>query len=185
MLSHQQTWCGFHIQTYILLFKITIPLCILWTGWWHLKWRRRSCNMHQHHEVWCTCIENQIGPMADDDLEATLVRWRHQMETFFALLAICAGNSPVPGEFPAQRPVTRSFIIYFDLNKRLSKQSWGWSFETLPCPLWRHYNGVTSYERYVVSFQQSLECIKAIMFRITTTKNIRALIAAFVLANHW
>ena len=29
--------------------------------------------------------------------------WRHQMETFSALLAICAGNSPVPGEFPAQR----------------------------------------------------------------------------------
>ena len=32
--------------------------------------------------------------------------WRHQMETFSALLAICAGNSPISGEFPAQRPVT-------------------------------------------------------------------------------
>ena len=69
--------------------------------------------------------------------------WRHQMETFSALLAICAGNSPVPGEFPAQRPVTRSFDIFFDLrlNKRLSKQSWGWWFETLLCPLSRHCNG--------------------------------------------
>ena len=49
--------------------------------------------------------------------------WRHQMETFSALLAICAGNSPVPGEFPAQRPVTRSFDIFFDLrlNKWLNK----------------------------------------------------------------
>ena len=28
------------------------------------------------------------------------------MESFSALLAICAGNSPVTGEFPAQRPVT-------------------------------------------------------------------------------
>ena len=36
------------------------------------------------------------------------------METFSALLAICAGNSPVSGEFPAQRPVTRSFDIFFD-----------------------------------------------------------------------
>ena len=35
--------------------------------------------------------------------------WRHQMETFSALVALCAGNSPVIGEFPAQRPVTRSF----------------------------------------------------------------------------
>ena len=50
------------------------------------------------------------------------------METFSALLAICAGNSLVSGEFPVQRPVTRSFDVFFDLRptKRLSKQSWGW-----------------------------------------------------------
>ena len=41
--------------------------------------------------------------------------WRHQMETFSALLTICAGNSPVTGEFPAQRPVTRNFDVFFDL----------------------------------------------------------------------
>ena len=64
------------------------------------------------------------------------------MEIFSALLAICKGNSPITGEFPAQRPVTRSFDVFFDirLNKRLSKQSWGWWFETLSCPLWRHCN---------------------------------------------
>ena len=64
-----------------------------------------------------------------------LTWWRHQM-------AICAGNSPVPGEFPSQRPVTRSFDVFFDLrlNIRLSKQSWGWWFETLSSPLWRHSN---------------------------------------------
>ena len=47
------------------------------------------------------------------------------METFPALLALCAGNSPVSGEFPAQRPVTRSFDVFFDLHliKRLSKHS--------------------------------------------------------------
>ena len=48
-----------------------------------------------------------------------------QMETFSVLLAICAGNSPVPSEFPAQSPVTRSFDVFFHLrlNKWLSKQS--------------------------------------------------------------
>ena len=48
------------------------------------------------------------------------------MEAFSALLAICAGNSPLSGEFPAQRPVTQSFDVFFELhmNKRLSKQSW-------------------------------------------------------------
>ena len=43
--------------------------------------------------------------------------WRHQMKAFSALLALCAGNSPVPGEFPAQRPVTRSFDVFFDLRR--------------------------------------------------------------------
>ena len=58
--------------------------------------------------------------------------WRHQMEAFSALLAICA-----------QRPVMRSFDVFYDLrlNKRLSKQLWGWWFETLSRPLWRHCNG--------------------------------------------
>ena len=65
------------------------------------------------------------------------------MDTFSALLAICAGNSPVPGEFPTQRPVTRSFDIFFDLrlNKWLSKQSWGWWFETPSHQVWHHRNG--------------------------------------------
>ena len=58
----------------------------------------------------------------------------------FRVTALCAGNSPVPGDFPAQRPVTRSFDLR--LNKRLSKQSWGWWFETLPRPSWRHSNEV-------------------------------------------
>ena len=64
------------------------------------------------------------------------------METVSALLAICAGNSPVPVEFLAQRPVTRSFDVFPDLhlNKLLSKQSWGSWFETLSRPLWRHRN---------------------------------------------
>ena len=51
-------------------------------------------------------------------------------------------NSPVTGEFPAQKSVTRSFDVFSDLrlNERLSKQYWGWWFETLSHPLWRHSN---------------------------------------------
>ena len=52
-----------------------------------------------------------------------------------------------PGEFPAQRPVTRAFDVFFDLrpNKRLSKQSWSWWFETPSRPLWRHRNASDSF----------------------------------------
>ena len=84
--------------------------------------------------------------------------WRHQMETFSALLALCAGNSPVPGEFPTQRPVTRSFDVYFDLrpNKRLSKQSWGWWCETQSRPfdvivMQQSYRQTFSISRALVS----------------------------------
>ena len=42
--------------------------------------------------------------------------WRHQMETFSTLLALCVGNSLGPSEFPAQRPLTRSFDVLFDLR---------------------------------------------------------------------
>ena len=68
--------------------------------------------------------------------------WYHQMETFSALLAICAGNSLVTVESSTQRPMTGSFDVFFDLlvNKRLNKQSWGWRFDTPSRPLWRHYN---------------------------------------------
>ena len=68
--------------------------------------------------------------------------WRHPMETFSALLAICAGTSPVIGEFPAKRPVAQSFEVFFDLrlNKRLSKQPWDWWIEAPSRPLWRHRN---------------------------------------------
>ena len=53
------------------------------------------------------------------------------------------GNSPVTGEFPTQRPVTRSLAVSFDLplDKRLSKQSWCRWFEMQSRSLWRHGNG--------------------------------------------
>ena len=85
--------------------------------------------------------QNRI-PMNPWDLYNT---WRrHQMETCSAFLALWAGNSPVPGEFPSQRPVTRSFDVFFHLclNERLSKQSWGSWFETPSRSLWRHCNDI-------------------------------------------
>ena len=77
--------------------------------------------------------------------------WRHQMETFSALLDICAGNSPVPDEFPIQRPLTRSFDVFFDVhpNKQFSKQWWGWWINTPSCPLWRHRNDRARFYNYV------------------------------------
>ena len=63
--------------------------------------------------------------------------WRHQMEAFSASQALCVENSPVTGEFPSQRPVKRSFDVFFDvqLNEWLSKE-----FEKPSRSLWSHCN---------------------------------------------
>ena len=63
------------------------------------------------------------------------------METFSALLALCAGIHRSPVNSPPQRPVKQSFAVFFDLhlNKHLSKQSWGWRLATPSCSLWRYY----------------------------------------------
>ena len=66
-----------------------------------------------------------------------VIKWKH-----FRVTGPLCGEFTGPGEFPTQRPVTRSFDVFFDLrlNKRLSKKSWGWWFETLSRPLWRQCN---------------------------------------------
>ena len=66
--------------------------------------------------------------------------WRHQMETFSVLLALCVRIRRSPVNSPHKG---RSFNVFFDLrlNKRLNKQSWGWWFETPSRLLWRHHNG--------------------------------------------
>ena len=93
------------------------------------------------------CVEHSRGRILTTSATYTLyiyiyIWWRHQIETFSASLAFCARKLPVTGEFPSQRPVSRSLDIFVGLrlNKRLSKQSWGWWFETPSRSFWRHCN---------------------------------------------
>ena len=111
-----------------------------------ITWRKNNTNPWQPKFLWLVTPSAYIPKWNSPHLAtAPNTWWRHQMETLSALLAICAGNSPVTGEFPAQRPVTRSFDVFFDLrlNKRLSKQSWSWCFETPSRSLWRHRNEIS------------------------------------------
>ena len=86
----------------------------------------------RYHNIWLSCD----------------AWWRYQMETFPRNWPFVRGIHRSPVNSPPQRPVTRSFDVFFDLrlNKRLSKQSWGLWFETLLCPLWLHCNGLNSIE---------------------------------------
>ena len=102
-----------------------------------------------------------------DELQSKYIRGRENH--FLSMMTSSNGNifrvtGPLcgeftgPGEFPAQRPVTRSFDVFFDLrlNKRLSKQPWGWWFETPSWSLWCQCNAIyvfiPSVVFYVTSF---------------------------------
>ena len=103
-----------------------------------------------------SCLATLTGDCHDEyhtahSLKALWVNfswWRHKMEPSSVLLAICAGNSPVTGEFPAQRPVTRSFDVFFDLhlNPQLSKQWRHRCFETPSRSFWSHCNVMLVYQ---------------------------------------
>ena len=79
--------------------------------------------------------------------------WLHQMETFPASLALCAGNSAAIGEFPSQTPVTRSFDVLYALclNKQLGKQSRRRWLETPSRSLWHQYHGVIFWHTNLVN----------------------------------
>ena len=67
-----------------------------------------------------------------------VIKW----EYFACYWVLCEGNPPATAGFLSQRPVTQSLDVFYNLrlNKRLSKQSRCWWFETSSRPLWRHCN---------------------------------------------
>ena len=85
----------------------------LWAGNFHLFTNLSKCYIH-------------------DDV----IKWKKKS----ALLALFDENPPVTGGFPSQRPLTRSFDVFFDLclNKQVNKQSRRRWFETPSRSLWRH-----------------------------------------------
>ena len=92
---------------------------------WYI-WIQRASKAGLWYFAWCwpeQDVERRVGKwrrngghMISHYRHVSFTWWRHQMEIFSALLAICAGNSPVPSEFLAQRPVKWSFDVFFDLR---------------------------------------------------------------------
>ena len=107
---------------------------------WIFKFIADKTAWHDHNKLTTACLSTT---------NSTTAGVRHAMMTssngnIFRVTGPLCGEFTGPGEFPTQRPVTRSFDVFFDLrlNKRLSKQSWGWWPETPSSSLWRHRNGI-------------------------------------------
>ena len=115
-----------------------LPDC--WLFVWRLNWSCDSLTKRVSNAGVCwRFVLNPYKLEVIQNVHCTW--WRHQMETFSALLVLCEG-SPVTNGFPWQRSVTWGFGVFFDLrlNIRLSKQSRRRWFEMPSRLLWRHSN---------------------------------------------
>ena len=146
-------WCGeFNFHRWVPRTKASDAelWCFLWSapakrlsehswGWWFKTLSRPSLKVYLTSSDLNNMVPGWMSPGNSHDMMMS-----SNGNISPALLVICAGNSPVTGEFLSQRPVTRSFDVFFDLclNKRLSKQRRGWWFETPSRSLWRQCNGM-------------------------------------------
>ena len=109
-----------------------------WGVWWLLASRLPATH------VGTPSPEVELSALISCDICSSLFNFMMTSSNgnIFRVTCHLCGESPFTGKCFAQRPVTRSFDVFFDLrlNERLSKQSWGWWFETPPHPLWCHSN---------------------------------------------
>ena len=113
--------------------------------YWPLCWYSSRCiNKNKYEYMLTLSFISKSRHLANQQYlsRCHLSWWRHQIEAFSELLALCAGNWPVTGEFPSQRASDAELWCFFDVghNKQLNQPSSCWWFEA-PCrPLWRHFN---------------------------------------------
>ena len=95
----------------------------------------------------------------------------------FRVTGPLCGEFTGPGEFPTQRPVTRSFDVFFDLrlNKRLCKQQWGWWFETPSWSLWRQCNDLLNFKFDWNMFVYNFSHISPITMKLCTRQDTTSL----------
>ena len=145
-LRHKLVPLGTNLtNTTPLLWKVCSIICI-----WNFMKAPRHCSPKASAQTSTNCavsilrlhlLINNAASEADGNRngDSTVMMTSSNGNIFRVTGPLCrefTGHRWIP------RTVTRSFDVYFDprLNKRLSKQSWGWWFETPSCSLWRHCN---------------------------------------------
>ena len=119
---------------------------------------------------------NITEPLHDD-----VIKWKHFPRYWPFVRGI--HRSPMN---TAQIPVTWSFDIFFDLilNKRLSKQSWGWWFETPSCLLWRHCNVIKINKFRLKNLRFNLSLVKCLSF-CSRANDLLTLYGGIKLGQYW
>ena len=144
-----------HMQSVIKKFKNLLNFRT--SPWKEYKgfWKCLVTHRSSHGDWKLACIFSGRQILAD-------YRWNMMTSSngnVFRVTGPLCGEFTGPHEFPTQRPVTRTFDVFFDLrlNKRLSKQPWGWWFETPSWSLWRHRNETSmKHVRFLANFVRTL-----------------------------
>ena len=124
---------------------------------WHLAGSLPGKRLWHKSHYWCKCHANPAEILCRINTESATVIcghfvkrnswWRHQMETFSALLALCGHfvkrNSWWRHQMETFSALLALCALIFSLNKRLSKQSRRRRFETLSYSLWRQRNVIS------------------------------------------
>ena len=87
-------------------------------------------------DLWQSCHIHHDG----------VIKWKHV--PLYLSLVRGIHRSPVNSPHKGQWRGTLMFSLICALNKRLSKQSWGWWFETPSRSLWRHGNNDRHFVMY-------------------------------------
>ena len=113
-----------------------------------------SSDLHQHH----LGVDDRNGNI---DFMFHKTWWRHQMEPFSALLALCAGEFTGHRWIPHTKASDAELWCFSRLNKLLSKQMWGWWFETPSRSVWRHcYENHCKWLKHDLHIRElPLECL--------------------------
>ena len=125
------------------------------------------------HTMFCIMVSYSSKSIHDD-----VIKWKHFPRNWPFVRGIHRS-----GDFPTQRPVTCSFDVFFDLrlNKRLSKQPWGWWFETPSWSLWRQCNAKREVDRLCHLRQSQYFCVTGDNDNILTVKFVWYLVAFWMI----
>ena len=135
-------WQGFRVINSVLCFTLVF-LNVFYFDYNHIE--MCSYGSISHINI---SLGNSLVPSGNGALhESMLMMMTSSNGNIFRVSGPLCGEFTGPGEFLAQRPVTRSFDVFFDLrpNKWLSKQPRWWWFETISWSLWCQCNVINIY----------------------------------------
>ena len=120
-------------------------------------------------------------PATSCGIHDDVIKWKHFPRYWPFVRGI--HRSPVNSPHKGQWRRALMFTLICCLNKRLCKQPWGWWFETLLCPLWRHSNECWWKDILVVRCLSGIGLTRCELIFHYSTENTSLLVLTHLIRN--